>query len=162
MATGPEHYQQAEQLLAEYRQQLAELIEHGGGWISAPPVLIEAQVHAALAQVAADALRWSVTGRNLDPQCKAWAGAIGTDATTADARALDEIAGLLDTAEPDPAAISAAVRGTGRTVAVPAGRHQVACVCCDVRDQDDRDQDDRDQDTECHDCGHLWRDHKGR
>lgn len=161
MATGPEHYREAERLMGDYERQLAELIERGGGWMSTPPVLTAAQVHAQLAQAAAEALRWSVTGRDIGPQCKAWGEAIGTEATAGDSAALDAIAAVMGGQDSDGdtfARVAALVSGTGRPVSHPgSGRGQIACTCCDVRSPDGRD-----PDTECHGCGHLWRDHKGR
>lgn len=53
MATGPEHYREAERLLAESRTVLRPNDE---GPCEADRMIAEAQVHATLARVAVDAL----------------------------------------------------------------------------------------------------------
>jgi len=47
--TGPEHYAEAERLLAQYDESVAELKKSGGAFRGIPHVLAAAHVHAMLA-----------------------------------------------------------------------------------------------------------------
>lgn len=80
MATGPEHYQKAEQLLADVRKAQASMTgkpsaEHIAQFIA------QAQVHAALALAAATALDPSECGAPEYREYQAWRVVAGESAS---------------------------------------------------------------------------------
>lgn len=64
--TGPEHYREAERLLAEFEEARRDLAKNHGAFTVTPPVLTAAQVHATLAQAAAQAITSPLGGRMRD------------------------------------------------------------------------------------------------
>lgn len=68
--TGPEHYEEAERLVAEFR----EYHEHhrGGVYTITPLQLTEALVHATLADAAATALRLNYNPEFGNPDAREW------------------------------------------------------------------------------------------
>jgi peptide chain release factor 2 len=73
MATGTEHYQEAERLVEQYRQYRAD--HRGAMFVMTPLELSEAQVHATLAVGAAVALGHVTEGGPLDADRSAWIAA---------------------------------------------------------------------------------------
>jgi hypothetical protein len=72
--TGPEHYREAERLIAN-----AAALGYGDGDRDTSGIVAVAQVHATLALAAATALLSDLSTYDDEPEQKAWRAAAGTE-----------------------------------------------------------------------------------